>query len=204
MFNNLHRIIAVGSVATVIAAVGALGAASAVADPGDPVTGGSATLAVSPSANARLAHYGVYAALTAPGAVVYDDVNNAIDFNQPVIGGDASTFTLFGTLELGGNLYFADAKTHTSIEFSDLTFDIAADTITGTSSVDASQVVLFDAVGNHDYSTADPETYSSSTVKYDPAGAKYLKTALHSKAFVSHGVVGSFSASWENTNDGDV
>ncbi len=195
------RYLALPFVAAATVAVSVIGVTSASAD-ADPVTGGTATLDVSLCAATTLARANVFILPTKPASVSYDAANAAVAYDLPVTGGDASTNTLYGSLKLGGDLLVTDIKTRRHVTLSNLTFDIAADTISATTSTGSAPVVVFDALGNHDYSTVNPETFSASSVQVDAAGAKVLNTMLHDHAFKTGAVLGSFSTTFTNSTDG--
>ena len=187
--------------AAVTAVLCVAGTTAASADTG-PVTGGTATMDIPWSTAATLANSHVYIVPTKPATLTYDTTNSVVEYDLPVIGGDASTNTLYGTLDLDGGLMVADTKTKLSVTFTDLTFDISADTITGTPSTTGVPVVLFDALGNHDYTTTpQPETFSASSLVMDAAGAKLIDTTLHVRSFHKNQVIGSFNTSFTNSND---
>ena len=197
----LNRRFALPLAGAVAAALCMVGASAASADT-DPVTSGTATMDLSWSAASTFANSHLYIVPTKPATLTYDTTNSVVEYDLPVIGGDASTNTLFGTLTLDGGLMVSDTKTKRSVTLTDLTFDISADTISGTPSTTGVPVVLFDALGNHDYTTTNPETFSASSLVVDGAGAKLLDTTLHVHGFHKGTVIGSFNTTFTNTNDG--
>ncbi len=197
------------AVAAALAVVGGLGytlvAGPASADT-DPVTGGTTTISVPLSAEFG-ALSPIYALPTASASLSYDPSAKELDYSYPVVGGDASVNTFFGTLKLDGGLVIGKRGSRTTVTLTNLVFNIEDDTVTATvpalpgSTPAPVTVVFFDALGNHDLAVGPPETFTASELRLDPAGAKYLNTALHTKLFKKSHLVGTFAASFTNSND---
>ena len=183
-------------------AVGSLvaGSSPASAD-ADPVTTGSSMLELSLPAVNKLQSLGIVAIPTKPGTVSLDPAAKHLEYTFPVVGGDASTNTLYGSLKLGGSLVIYDLQTGKRVTLNAITFTIQNDTISATPAGSKNPIILFDAVGNHDYTTTQPETFSSSDVVMHFGGAKYLDAALGTTAFSTGQNVGTFAASFTNSVD---
>lgn len=172
----------------------------------DPVTGGTTTISIPLAAEFGDDASGIYALPTTPASLAYDPVAKVVNYSYPVTGGDASVNTFFGTLKHAGGLLVGRADSRRTVLLSDLVFNIEDDTVSATvpalvKSAAPTKVVFFDALGNHELAAGTPETFTASDLELDPAGAKYLDTALHTRLFKAFAHVGSFATSFTNSND---
>lgn len=124
-----------------------------------------------------------------------------VTFN--VTGGDADVSVFYGSLDLSGSVDIADANGNL-LTLSGLQLNVATGQVEATPAGSSTPVVLLDLGGSVGFSSTVSSTnsnayadiYNSSELTVDSAGAAYLDSALHTKAFAAGQDVGSMAASW--------
>lgn len=182
-------IAAVGTSAAIVATSGA-----AYADGG--IAGGTGTVTFLKSSFTtplRLAGIGVdFAGET---SLVHNSTDKTVTF--PVSGGDGEVTTLSGNVNFGGSIEFENWYNGKDVVLSSLTYDLFNSQFDGTSSVDGTQQPLFDPSG--DITTTESgtaETFNTTDITLDPAGAAYLNWALRTTVFTAGESIGSFSTAY--------
>jgi hypothetical protein len=203
--SSLVRFLTVPVAAAGAAALIAAAAPSAFAATGSDAivdSNGSVSITVPASYVVQLAKAGVIAFPTPLSDLSFDNSTSNVTVTFQSSGGDADVSVFYGTLNLTGNLQVAGYQGHVTL--SNLGLDVANADIEGTPSGSSTPVALLDLRGNSSsFSGTLPtynETYDSSALEVDPAGAAYLNSALHSTAFQAGQQVGTLAASWTVTN----
>lgn len=201
---SLARFLAVPVAAVGIAAGAAVAVpAAANAQTVNIDTSGTVTVTVPLSYVVQLAKAGIVgfpvplSELSISGA----DKTATVTFN--VTGGDADISVFYGSVDLSGSIDVSGAGGH-RVSLCGLELDVSDGEIEGTPAGSSTPVALLDLGGTINFSStvsstnslAFSDTYDSSELTVDPAGAAYLDGALHTSAFESGQDVGSLAASW--------
>jgi hypothetical protein len=189
---SIARILAVPIAFAGVAAGTAVAAPSAFAAVTD--TGGTATLTMPNSDIAPITCAGVGGRAVSP-ATVSVDASNTATLSFPVTGGNADVTKVFGSANLGGALkVWSDGH---EVTFTGWQVNVRAATITAIPSSGSTPVTLLDLGGTKAVTASSTQqTYTSSDVQVDPAGASYLDSTLNTTAFSSGQHIGSFSGTW--------
>ena len=182
--------------------VAALGAAGLVAltpvAANAAVSGGTVTLTVSSTFISQLAHSGVALVPKNAASVTYNSTTGNVTITYTATGGDATLVNSAGTVTYSGGIlgFSCDGGIHT-VSLSGLQFDLTAAQFDGATST-SGETPLVDLAGNQfGLINADgSQTYSSSDLVVDAAGAALLDSALHTNAFTAGQDVGSFTTTW--------
>jgi hypothetical protein len=131
--------------------------------------------------------------------------NKTVTITFKVTGGDADISVFAGQVDLSGSLEIAGIGLPPHlVTLDDLQLDVSNGQIDATPAHSSTPVVLFDLGGTVGFtstqsttnSSAFTDTYDSSELTVDPAGASYLDGALHTKAFQAGQDAGSMAATW--------
>lgn len=192
MRRSLARFLALPVVSLGIAAGAAMSAPAASASTD---TGGNASITTPLSYIDQLAEAGVTGCTVSPASVSVDTTNKTATASFPVTGGNADLRTFFGTLDLGGGIVVKDRYGRVSL--GNLQFNVRSAKITATPAGSSTPVTLLDVAGQVTVAPGTTnQSYSSTALNIDAAGAAYLDSALHTSAFTAGQDVGSFKASW--------
>jgi hypothetical protein len=199
---SLARALAVPVAAVGIAAGAAAAAPAADAQTVNIDTSGTVTVTVPLSYIAQLADAGVVEFPVPLSELSVSTSNETATVTFNVTGGDADVSVFYGSLDLSGSVDVADANGNL-LTLTGLQLNVNTGQILGTPSGSSTQVPLLDLAGNV-VSTSTPsstagtssDTYTSSELTIDPAGASYLDSALGTSAFQAGQNVGSLAASW--------
>jgi hypothetical protein len=176
-----------------------LAAAAAVAAPAalaQTDTGGTVTVTVPYSYIVQLAKAGVVEVPLPPASLSSSTSNQTVTATFPVTGGDGDVSVFNGSLDLGGTLDLVSIKGHL-VTLSNLQFNLSSGTISATPGGSSTPVTLYDIAGSVTIGPgATSQTYSSTALDVDPAGASYLDSALGTSAFTAGQDVGTFDAAW--------
>jgi hypothetical protein len=131
------------------------------------------------------------------------DKTVTITFNVTGGTGDVSVFA--GSVDLSGSLEIAGISLRPRlVTLDNLQLDVANGQIDATPAHCSTPVVLFDLGGGVSFSSTESATnssaftdiYDANELTVDSAGASYLDSALHTKAFQAGQDVGSIAATW--------
>lgn len=179
---------AAGAVA--LMAVGA-GAAHAAA-----ITSGSVTLTVKAAWFEQLAKAGVAVVPQNYSALTYDSTAKTFAISFAATGGDANLNLGAGSVQYSGSLLGFSCKGK-SVSLGSLLFDLTNGQFDGSASAATGEIALVDLGGTVDgTNSGTTQTFESSDLVLDSAGAAYLDSALGTSAFVAGQSIGSFSATW--------
>ncbi|MFG1808972.1 hypothetical protein [Streptomyces sp. NPDC049040] len=152
---------------------------------------GSAVISESNTFLVNAASQGIIA-VPLPSATASYSGTTGVSATFPVTGGDANLTGFYGTARLGGALLVVDAKTLRSVTFSQLTYDLYSDQISGVPTNGTTAVPLFVPTGDIRVDKAGAgAVFSASEVDLDPTGADYLNTKLKTAFFTAGDSVGS-------------
>jgi hypothetical protein len=175
--------------AMALVAVGA-GAAHAAA-----ITGGSVTLTVKAAWVAQLAKAGVVVVPQGDSSLTYNAAAKTFSVTFAATGGDADLNLGAGSVDYSGSLLGFSCKGRT-VSLGSLLFDLENGQFDGASAA-GGELALADLGGTVDGTiSGTTQTFESSDLDLDPAGAAYLDSALGTKAFTAGQSIGSFSATW--------
>lgn len=174
---------------------------SASAAPGDPITGGTTTLAVPQNLVVGGAAGGIVAIPTTPASVGLDQTAKAFDYEFPVSGGDGSAVQLYGSVDNAGGLLISDARTHRSTQLNNPVFSFDTLQVTFTPSGSTTPVTVLDLSGSNTFSGTGgaEQTFTDDKAVLDAAGAAYLDKALNTSVFKAGQSVGTFTTDFTNT-----
>lgn len=185
---NLRKTLSLATAAVAVLAlgVGFTGQASA-----DTPASGSAVISENNTFLVNAAAQGIIA-VPLPSATASYDGSTGVSATFPVTGGDANLTGYYGTAQLGGKLLVLDAKTLRSVTFSQLSYDLFSDQISGVPAGGTTAVPLFVPTGDVRVDkTATGAVFNASEVDLDPAGADFLDTKLKTTFFVAGTSIGS-------------
>jgi hypothetical protein len=189
--------LAAGTVTAAVIALTAGSAAPALADTVD--TGGSATVTFWNTFLLPTFKSGILVSPVAPGTSTFNGHRETATW--PVTGGDAEINKLFGTVQLGGGMIFINTSSGASAVLTNLGFSLDDGKIVGTPAGTSKPVALVDIAGDLTAgSSAGPpatETFKSSNLRLDAAGAKFLNKALGTTVFKKGENVGKFATTWD-------
>jgi hypothetical protein len=188
-------------VAAVGIAAGAFAAPAAQAQTVNIDTSGTVALTIPLSYVAQLAKAGIVVAPTPLSELSINTSNQTATITTTVTGGTADVSVLYGVLDISGNLNFAHIlRPVGAAVLGSLAVDIGNAQIDGTPAGSSTPVVLMDTeqatTSWTPGTTSTTDTYDSSQVVVDPAGAAYLDSVLHTSEFQAGQVVGTLSATW--------
>ncbi len=193
-------VMAAAAAAVTAATIGFSSSASAV-DP-DPVTGGTTTIGVSLSDAVHEALEHIVVLPIRPATATFDPTRKVLEYKFPVTGGDGSVNTFFGDIKNGGGVRIINTESRRSVKLTNITLTIQDDTVSATPGRSTTPIVFFDAVGEHQFVTSQPESFTASDLQVDAAGASYLDRVLDTDAFVAGQHVGTFATTFTNSLDG--
>ncbi len=181
---RLTSLTALGIGLATAAAVSLSTAGSALADPADGT--GSATVNISTKFLSHLAKWGI---ILLPESPVSSSDKAGVDaFTFQVSGGDGTDTTFSGSIGLSGGLTFIDGITGQAVHFRNLKIDYLDGDLSGIPEGGTTAVPIADFSGNLSVDNAPgTETFSSSQLTLDPAGASFLDTTLKSTSVDKHG-----------------
>jgi hypothetical protein len=201
---SLARFLALPVVAAGIVAGAAIVApAAAEAQTVNLDTSGTVTVTVPLSYVEQLAKAGIVEFPVPLSELSVSTANETATVTFSVTGGDADISVFAGQVDLSGFVDVADAKGKL-VSLSGLQLDVSNGQIDATPAGSSTPVVLLDLGGSVSFTStqsttnasAFTDTYDSSELTVDPAGASYLDSALHTSAFQSGQAVGSMAATW--------
>jgi hypothetical protein len=194
---SLARVLAGVSVAAGVSSVAVFAASPAFAQ---VVTDTGGTVAVTEpfSYIAQLAKAGVAEVPLPPATVSVDKSAQTVTTTFPVTGGNADTGTVSGALNVGGTLkiFSIQGKHCYHVTLTHIQLSIDSEAIMGTPRGTKTPVALLDIGGNVVITQGTDQSLTASELTVDPAGAAYLDSALHTKAFQSGADAGSLDAAW--------
>lgn len=201
---SLARALAVPVAAVGIVAGAALAAPAAHAQTVSIDTSGTVTVTVPLSYIEQLAKAGIVEFPVPLSELSVDAASQTATVTFSVSGGDADVSVFYGSLDLSGSLEIAGIRSHHPVKLCDLQLNVATGQVEATPAGSGTPVVLLDLGGSVSFSStvsstnsnAYSDVYDSSELIVDSAGASYLDSALHTKAFAAGQDVGSMAASW--------
>jgi len=200
---SLARALAVPVAAVGIVAGAALAAPAAHAQTVSIDTSGTVTVTVPLSYIEQLAKAGIVEFPVPLSELSVDAASQTATVTFSVSGGDADVSVFYGSLDLSGSVDIADANGNL-LTLDGLQLNVATGQVEATPAGSGTPVVLLDLGGSVSFSStvsstnsnAYSDVYDSSELIVDSAGASYLDSALHTKAFAAGQDVGSMAASW--------
>ena len=200
---SLARALAVPVAAVGIVAGAALAAPAAHAQTVSIDTSGTVTVPVPLSYIEQLAKAGIVEFPVPLSELSVDAASQTATVTFSVSGGDADVSVFYGSLDLSGSVDIADANGNL-LTLDGLQLNVATGQVEATPAGSGTPVVLLDLGGSVSFSStvsstnsnAYSDVYDSSELIVDSAGASYLDSALHTKAFAAGQDVGSMAASW--------
>jgi hypothetical protein len=177
---------ALGAVALVGMGAGAAHAA---------VAGGSVTLTINGSFIEQLAKAGVIVVPQNEASVTFTPGTDTVAITYTATGGTASLVSFSGVVDYSGSLlgFSCHGKT---VTLSSLLFDLT-DTVFDGATPTSGETPLLDLAGSQNNNIdGATQTYDSSELTIDSAGAQLLDSALGTSAFVAGTDVGGFAATW--------
>ncbi|WUH91319.1 hypothetical protein OG900_15180 [Streptomyces sp. NBC_00433] len=183
---NLRNATSLALAAASLLALGFAGQASAATP-----ASGSAVISESNTFLVNAAAQGIIA-VPLPSATASYSGTTGVSATFPVTGGDANLTGYYGTAQFGGALLVLDAKTLRSVTFSQLSYDLYNDQITGVPTGGTTAVPLFVPTGDIRVDKVGTgAVFNASEVDLDPAGADFLNTKLKTGFFAAGDSVGS-------------
>ncbi len=181
---RLASLAALGVGLTTAAAVSLSTAGTALADATDGT--GTATVNISTKFLSHLAKWGIYVLPESP--VSSSDKAGVDAFTFTITGGDGSDTNFSGAVNLSGGLTLIDGITGQAVHFRNLQIDYLNGDLSGVPEGGTAAVPIADFSGNLSVDNAPgTETFSSSQLTLDPAGASFLNTTLKSTSVDKHG-----------------
>jgi hypothetical protein len=203
---SLARFLAIPVAAAGIAAGAAVVApAVAQAQTVNLDTSGTVTVTVPLSYIEQLAKAGIVEFPVPLSELSASRADKTVTVTFKVTGGDADISVFAGQVDLSGSVEIAGLGFRPRVvTLKGLELDVANGQIDGTPAHCSTPVVLLDLGGSVSFtstqsttnSSAFTDTYDSSELTVDPAGASYLDGALHTKAFQAGQDAGSMAATW--------
>jgi hypothetical protein len=205
---SLARVLGIPVAAAGIVAGAAVAAPAAHAQTVNIDTSGTVAVTIPLSYVVQLAKAGIVALPVPLRELSVDHSNKTATVTFKVTGGDADVNVTFGQVDLSGSIDVVNRHRHCHyrpLRLRGLELDVANGQIDATPAGSSTPVVLLDLGGNvisaSTPSSTNPlassDVYDASELTVDPAGAAYLDSALHTKAFKAGQDVGSMSASWD-------
>jgi hypothetical protein len=159
------------------------------------VASGSVTLTVSGSFVAQLAKAGVVLVPENAASVTYTSGTNTVAITYTATGGDATLVDFAGTISYSGSILGFSCRGKT-VNLTGLLFDLTDAQFDGQTAT-SGETPLVDLAGSQSGNiNGATQTYSSTDLQIDAAGAALLDSALGTKAFTAGQSVGSFSTTW--------
>jgi hypothetical protein len=186
------------AVATVSAALGAAGLVALTPVAAQAAVGsGTVSLTASAAFISQLAHSGVALVPQNAASVTYNS-DGSVTVVYNATGGDANIKNTAGTISYSGAVLGFSVNRggihYTNI--SSLIFDLSGGVLYGENPT-SGETALVDLAGQESgLVNGSAQTYSSTDLVIDPAGAALLDSALNTTAFSGGQDVGTFSTTW--------
>lgn len=187
------------AIALPVAAVSALGlsiVSAGAAQAVTSITGGTVTLTVNASFIAQLAKSGVVLLPTDYASLTYNTSAQTVAITYDATGGDANLTEFAGSVDYSGGVLGFSLNGH-AVDLNTLSFDLGNAQFDGATSTSDGDVPLVDLSGSLAGNiNGVTQTFFSTDLVVDPAGAALLDSALHTTAFYGGQDVGSFTTTW--------
>src|ERR1700761_3501034 len=173
-FGRWTRLAAIGAGLATAAAITPAASGSALADPVDGT--GTATITFNTKFLTQLASWDIIVIPENP--VTSSDTGGYDAFTFPVTGGNGPDTNFTGDVGLAGGLTIIDAKTHKSVQLTNLQLDYFDGVITATPAGTEQTIWIADLGGNLGTNNGTgTEEFFASQLALDPAGTSFLNTA---------------------------